>query len=430
MRLRLVIVSFVDDNFGDNLIRISFQALLEVALRNHRLAPEDYEICPMSLKHVDEELIEGADTVFFAGGGLFGVSYLDFFRFVDQITAIADRRGIPVVFSSMGLNNMAADGGNVDAIKEIAKRGCVKAISVRENLSLFQELDAALPFEVSQVADPAVWTKYVYGMMDATSDGTVGINVVRGGLFAANDLNWGLTAEMKYLAGLMEHAAESDSTVQLYTNGSLDDNNTLRFFAKKYAIPSDRIVLPQTTREVIEAIASCSAIASMRMHSSIIAYSFGIPTVALAWNEKIPHFYEAIGHPERVIPFGEWSSERSFAVLSGAGIAPERDPGYRKYLMSTYAYIHGTIGEHLLTNRPGAEPAYEFEDVALALIRRSSSIDEDENDLRFKLEKTERAYLNRFVTIRDNEKVIGVLTKQVDALSEENRVLRDSADTS
>ena len=55
--LRLVIASFVDDNFGDILIRISFQGLLDVAMRNHGLAPDDYEIVPMPLKRVDEELL-------------------------------------------------------------------------------------------------------------------------------------------------------------------------------------------------------------------------------------------------------------------------------------------------------------------------------------------------------------------------------------
>lgn len=423
-RLRIVIVSYVDDNFGDNLIRISFQGLLETALANHGLGLDDYEITSMPLKRVDEDLLSEADAIFFAGGGLLGLSYLDFFQYVDQITAVANRRGIPVVFSSTGLNNMGAKDGSVEAIAEVIKRSCVKAVSVRENLRLFQELVADLPFAVRQVADPAVWTKYVYGMTEVIPDGTLGINVVRGGLFAANQRRWGLTAEMEYLAGMCERAEAVGLDAQLYTNGSLDDNNTLRFFAREYAIPHDRIILPQTTREVVQAIASRSAVASIRMHSSIIAYSFGIPTVALEWNDKLPHFYEAIGHAERLVPFGEWSAERSFETLRRAGAAPEHDSGYEAYLMSTYAYIHGAVGEHVLSVRPGSTPTYEFHMVADALVQRSQLIDEDEFDLRVKIGKAERAYLGRFIAIRERDKDLAAHKQQVADLKQDVRALK------
>ncbi|MCS3443279.1 polysaccharide pyruvyl transferase family protein [Microbacterium phyllosphaerae] len=411
-RLRIVIVSFVDDNFGDILIRISFQGLLDVALQNHGLAADDYELVPMSLKGIDAELLTDADAIFFAGGGLFGLSYLDFFRHVEEITAIADSRDIPVVFSSMGLNNMGAENGSVDAIRAIVRRPSVKAIAVRENLPLFRELVTDLPFEVSQIADPAVWTKHVYGMTDVVPDGTLGINVVRGGLFEANDRKWGLTAEMAYLSELLDLSAGEGLSTRLYTNGSLDDNNTLRFFARENQVPADQVILPQTTREVVEAIASRSAIASIRMHSSIIAYSFGIPSIALEWNDKLPHFYEAIGHPERVIPFGEWTGARSFDLLRSAGTAPEQDPGYRDYLMTTYEYIHRAVGEHVLRDDRGATPSHGFDEVADALVRRAHVIDEDENDLRFKIGKAERAYLGRFITLRSKEKRISSLTKE------------------
>lgn len=424
--LHIIIVSYVDDNFGDNLIRISFQGLLEVALANHGLAPDDYAITPMSLKQFDERLLESGDAVFFAGGGLFGLSYLGFFEPMDRITAIADRCGIPVVFSSMGLNNMGAEGGNVDAMAQIINRRCVKAIAVRENLPLFQKLVTGLPFETRQIADPAVWTKYVYGMTDVTPDDTLGVNVVRGGLFAANQRRWTLTDEMKYLEGIRTLAESAGIEAQFYTNGSLDDNNTLRFFAETYEVQPDRIVLPQTTREVIEAVASRSAIASIRMHSSIIAYSFGIPTIALEWNDKLPYFYEAIGHPDRVIPFGEWTAERSFETLLSAGKAPQDEPAYQEYLMSTYAYVHEAVGAHVL-GKPAGAPAYDFDTVANALVDRSHTIDEDEHDLRHKMGKAERAYLKRFIALRDSKAEVRRLTKQVDELSREATSLSQEA---
>ncbi len=408
--LRFVIVSFVDDNFGDNLIRISFQSLLEVALGNHGLARDDYEIRPMALKAPDEALLESADAIFFAGGGLFGLSYLNFFPFMDQITQVAEKREVPVIFSSMGLNNMSAEGGSADAIGQVLRRSCVKAVSVRENLPLFEQLVSGQSYKVRQVADPAVWTRYIYGMQDVVPDGTLGINVVRGGLFADNDRKWGLGAEMKYLFEIKELADAAGTPAYFYTNGSLGDNNTLRYFAREYDIPDDRVILPQTTREVVEAISTRSQIAAIRMHSSIISYSFGIPTSVLEWNDKLPHFYSAVGHPERVIPFGEWTGERVFEVLGNAGAAPEFEPGYRDYLMTTYTYIHTAVGESILGSRSNASSAFEFDEVADALAARSSAIREDENDLRVKMGKAERAFLGRFVAGREKDAKIRQLT--------------------
>lgn len=424
----MLIVSFVDDNFGDNLIRITFRGLLEVVLGNYGLSVDDYDIASMPLKRVDEELLRGADAIFFAGGGLFGLSYLDFYKYVDQITALADRHDIPVVFSSMGLNNMSDQGGKGKSIADIVNRRSVKALAVRENLRLFQDLDLHLPSEVRQVADPAVWTKFVYGMTDVVPNGTLGINVVRGGLFVANQRDWGLTAEMKYLAGIREYAESAGVAAQFYTNGSLDDNNTLRFFAQEYRVPEDQVLLPQTTREVINAIASRSAVAAIRMHSAIIAYSFGIPTVALEWNDKVPHFYDAIGHPERVIPFGEWSPDRSLDALRRADADAQSSADYESYLMSTYLYLYEAVGDHVLAERPGTERAYDFVTVADALVKRSPVVDEDEADLRVKIGKAERAYLKRFITIRENKKEARAREERIRLLSQEAEARSRAAD--
>ena len=79
--LRIATVSYVDDNFGDNLIGTSFLALLEVALENYGLDSDDYELAPLSLKGFDESQLERCDAIFFAGGGLFGQSYLGFYDY-------------------------------------------------------------------------------------------------------------------------------------------------------------------------------------------------------------------------------------------------------------------------------------------------------------------------------------------------------------
>jgi len=116
--------------YGDNLIRICFESLLKIVLKNHSIS--DYTISRMNLKNVDNDLLISSDIIFFAGGGLFGLSYLNFYQYLDKITQIANEHHIPVIFSSMGVNNMDITSETEDKLVNILKRKCIKAVSVRE----------------------------------------------------------------------------------------------------------------------------------------------------------------------------------------------------------------------------------------------------------------------------------------------------------
>ncbi len=137
------------------------------------------------------------------------MSYLGFYEGVSRIIELADQNGIPVILSSMGFNNMDANADNEHLIRELFQKKCIKALSVRENLPLFRQYADGGDFEICQVCDPAVWTKYVYASRlpfpsSTQSEKIVGINVVRGGLFKDNDIQWNLGDELHYLDGIRQ----------------------------------------------------------------------------------------------------------------------------------------------------------------------------------------------------------------------------------
>ena len=218
---------------------------------------------------------------------------------------------------------------------------------------------------------------------------------------------------MSYLANLVTLAESHGMTPKLYTNGSLGDNNTLRFFAKKHGSQMSK----SSSRKRLERLSRRSR-PDQKLHpyeciplSSPV--SFGIPTVALEWNDKLPHFYEAIGHTERVLPFDKWNAEQTFQILDQASSAPEDNPKYSAYLMSTYNYIHEALGAHVLNTNASVQ-RYAFQSVADSLVARSQLLDTlDEFDLRRKLGKAERAYLKQFTSERKNRTKLGTLTKKV-----------------
>ena len=77
--MKILMVSCVDDNFGDNLIRICFEKLLRTALKNLGVDPDSVELAKMSLKSIEKDAICSSDLVFFAGGGLFGINYMHYY---------------------------------------------------------------------------------------------------------------------------------------------------------------------------------------------------------------------------------------------------------------------------------------------------------------------------------------------------------------
>lgn len=405
--MHILMISYDDDNFGDNLIKICFEGLVKVVLKNLGMSRAEYQIKKMPLKKIDRELVADADVIAFAGGGLFGLSYLGFYEYLNEITEIADENGIPVIFSSIGVNNMDAKADVEESLKNLLQRKCIFAVSVRENLELFRKYAEGCGFIPEQVCDPAVWTQYVYNMDTSEkvlAHAPIGVNVVRGGLFRDNGKEWGLKDELRLLSELRDYFEKNGQDYRFYTNGSVFDNNTLHYFEREYNVPHEKCIYSHTTKEVVETVASFKAIITFRMHSSIISYSFGIPSIALVWNDKIPFFYKNIGHSDRILYFEDWNSrtlsEKLEFVLNNNG---DKEIVNQKYLMSLYEFLYNTFKKLLIIKNKddmAMRPIYSFESVKETLAVSAGEIDYESFDLHLKLEKAEKHYLQRFIDLR------------------------------
>ena len=404
--MKILIISFTDDNFGDNLIRICFEGLLKIALFNHGINESEYSISRMNLKQIKRDIIINSDVIFFFGGGLFGLSYLDFFVYLDEIMKIAEVQNIPVVFSSIGMNNMDVNEEGERILKNFFKYSCIKAVGVRDHAELFKEYTKECSFPVSEVCDPATWTKYIYNLNTAGSRKTklIGINVVRGGLFKDNGHKWKLADEMNFLKQLSVLLDKSDIDYKFYTNGSILDNNALHYFAKEYGVSEEKCVFPHTTREVVSAVSEFDAVVAFRMHSSIIAYSLSIPSISIVWNDKIPFFYQAIGHPERTLDLDSCNASAAMEMIIALGdveCTEKCKAEYREYLMTVYQYLYNVLFE--LLGRKSTADMFDFETVAAYAGQNEPDIFEDIFDLRFKLGKAEKQYLARFLDIKEKD---------------------------
>ena len=412
---KILVVSNIDDNFGDNLIKICFESLLNVVFENLKMDTSCITIRDMSIKAPDETLILDSDIIAFAGGGLFGLSYLNFFDALDRITVLAEEHHIPVFFSSIGVNNMDGNSENEHKLHAILRRKCIKAISVRENLHLFRSFAGNCDYEICRVCDPAVWSRYIYHsyLQDIPKNDSelVGINVARGGLFNDNGKQWKLGDEITFLNELKKELEDRGIDYRFYTNGSFLDDNALHYYADQCNISEEKLIYPNTTRELVQTVARFDCVATIRMHSSIISYALGIPSVNLNWNDKIPYFYKNIGHPERAMELEHWHGKEVFACLQ----AIRNDNNYQldeEYLMSLYRYLYRVMNQ-LCGIEADEAAVYDIETVKAVLCDSAVPLQEDSTDYALKLRKSEKHYLSRFKDMKTKDAELSELKKEL-----------------
>ena len=417
--MKILTVAFFDDNYGDMLIRTCFMQLTRVVLQNLNIS--DYTLDVMPLKEPETDRIVSADLIVFAGGGLFGLSYLNFAEYVEQILDEADAHDIPVVFSSLGINNMDAQEDNEKRLTSILHRTCIKAMSVRENRQVFEYYAPDRTYEITSVCDPVLWAAPIYArdIADVLSEKrqrtkpVVGINVVRGGLFKDNGIDWTLKTEETYLHALSQLLDEKDIDFRFFTNGSTWDINALHHFVKKYKIPREKLIISETSREVIRAIAGFDATVAIRMHASIISYALSVPAVNFVWNPKIPYLFEKIGYPDRAVSPADWSAENVLqmisALLSDKDCYP--DPAI---LMTLYRFLYDTYRSLLDPAAP--EEMFGYETVCGRLGEMTVSAAEDSVDMRTKLKRAENRYYALFMSDNRKKSEIRRLKKEMKEL--------------
>lgn len=86
--------------------------------------------------------------------------------------------------------------------------------------------------------------------------------------------------------------------VAIFTNGDeADFNEALGFYRDNFSDQEDVRLLqrPLSLSQLIDGIVRCEKIISFRMHASIIAYSYGIPTKNIVWDNKVLEVWKAFG---------------------------------------------------------------------------------------------------------------------------------------
>ncbi len=88
---------------------------------------------------------------------------------------------------------------------------------------------------------------------------------------------------------------QSGQRVVLFTNGAEEDNIAAVSVRDRLGVGTVDFILPKTPAELASIIADCHSMVGHRMHANIIAFSFGVPSVGIVWDNKVASFFKLSG---------------------------------------------------------------------------------------------------------------------------------------
>lgn len=233
-------------------------------------------------------------AIVFAGGQLF----MDcFVNYISWIVMWAQHHKIPVVFNCCGVGKLSEKEQKILARALTAP--CVKDITIRESTDLFyQQLPRKIPAE--QIWDPAMEAAKYYR---PSGKGCVkmGIGLIHPANFRANCVHIDTEQYLEILRIVVALCSEQGVDFEFFINGDPLDAVFCCEAAAELGCQDKVAAFPQMPEQLIETVTRYEKIFSFRLHSHIIATSYGIPTAAFVWDEKVREFMQAIGRKQRCI---------------------------------------------------------------------------------------------------------------------------------
>lgn len=307
--INVLLVEIINRNMGDCVIADSTSYLLKKSFPQGK--ENRYVIQRYNVFSEDYRMVACADLIVFPGGGVIKFKQEKFYYYISKILECAREYRIPVYFCSVGVESYDPQDERCkmlrDALRESCRQGIIKEITVRDDLRTLQTCYLeGMEVRCCSVNDPAVYADQVYGITKKEDSSVIGIGVVRDQIFQ----DYGISEiskefQLRMWKDLTEELEARGYEWKLFVNGAKSDYEfaleLLTYLGKREEQQKYLAPRPAEGRELVEIIASFQGIVACRMHANIIAYSLGIPSVGLVWNNKLNFWGERIGYPERFL---------------------------------------------------------------------------------------------------------------------------------
>lgn len=284
------------------------------------------------------------DLIVFAGGGLIKYHQQEFHYIINDITKFANKKRIPVIFNAVGVEGYEEKNTGCMILKKAINRKCVKFISTRDDLELLQNKYIFKNIQTSLVADPAVWTKETYKVKKKKSN-IIGIGVIRPNIFEKYLYSVKEETLLKMFSQTIRKLKKLGYEVKLFTNGAISDQKFIEQLKDymKLGKSFDKMVepRPEKAQELIDLISGYDIVLGTRLHSNIISYSLGIPTVSIVWNNKQLMFAKINGIEEFFITKENFNAD--YIVEKILKSKKQKKIDNKKYKQTVYNFLETAI---------------------------------------------------------------------------------------
>lgn len=313
-KVKILMVQTANMNLGDTILADNDYYLIKKAM-----FPRKCDILRYSISSRDVGQVKYVDAVVFAGG-ILKVTNESFWLYFPELIHAAQEYNVPVFLSAIGVEAYNPEDERSIALKEALNLPCVKGISVRDDIETLRRDYITNPdIRITPVYDPAVWCKKTYSeelkryRLTRNVEGTaktvgkmiIGLGVVREKLFADyGNPQIDRQFQLDFWKKVARELDERDIDWRIFTNGDTYDE----LFAKEvlqYIGHGEKLPAPRDGVNVVCDISEFSGVIAGRMHSNIVAYSLGIPSIGFIWNRKLRFWGEKIGFPERFLECSE-----------------------------------------------------------------------------------------------------------------------------
>jgi len=352
-RITILLVEIVNRNLGDNVIADNTEYILTKILPEY--IKQDYIVYHYNIYKEDYALLQRADLIIFAGGGLIKYKQEFFYHYISEILQVAEKQQIPVYFNCVGVEGYEEEDERCRQLKDSLNYSCVKGISVRDDVATLKKCYIQRSdIRVSKVIDPAVLTSETYGIVKDEHSRVIGLGIIRDQAFADNGIEWiDKEFELKLWCELILAIEKAGYEWQLFTNGRIQDHTFAlevleasgradeaeQYFAKR----------PVLAKELVKIISGYAGIIAGRLHSNIIAYALKVPGIGLVWNDKLLFWGKRIGYPERFIRSDRFNAASMIEVLlKGLKEGVKKKPSvwfWEKRMQYELAYFVKTYGK-------------------------------------------------------------------------------------
>ncbi len=279
-----------------------------------------YQYYDSKMRNVDFIVVDGA--------GLLEYSYNEYQEPLRVISEYAEKNDLQVVYNAIG---RAGDFNEKDFRSKILKVALqskvVKYVSARDSVETVQ-LCAGENMPVKLLADAAFWMKEAYHLQKPEERKKIGIGIIRGNSLMGYGVDFGKNDWVELFSNIARLLEERGYEFEFFTNGLKGDIVLGKKILAAMCLSDDYLVTRPSDAEVLcDTINNYTGIITCRMHSSIAAFTMGVPSVILSWNDKVEKLMSIIGYEERAIKFEDFDAQTivdRFEAALKEGVSEEK----------------------------------------------------------------------------------------------------------